>query len=296
MDEFAQLIRAWRSRVRPADVGLAPGLNRRTPGLRREELALTAGVSVDYIVRLEQGRARNPSAQLLTSLARALRLNDEEREHLFRVAGVALPSAGHVPRHITPTAQRMVDRFRNLPVAVAMHTAIYEVVLWNPLWATLFGDPSGQTRLERNVAWRYFTDRAHPVTHTPEDEETYARDLVGHLRKAVSRYPDDPDLSQLITRLTRASPEFSRRWREGTVGELRTSRKTLHTALAGDIVVDCDTLTGGPGDQTIVIMTAAPGSEDEHKLDLLRVIGLQQLHTPPARRLPAGPPEKDHSV
>ncbi|MDD7933859.1 helix-turn-helix transcriptional regulator [Actinomycetospora straminea] len=277
MDEFAEILRAWRDRVRPEDVGLAPGPNRRTPGLRREELAHIAGVSVDYVVRLEQGRARHPSPQLLTSLARALRLTDAERDHLFRVAGAAVPSAGHVPRHVTPTAQRMVDRFRNAPVAVAVHTAIYELVLWNPLWAALFGDPSTQSRLERNVAWRYFQGSI-PVTHTLEDDEAYACDLVGHLRAATGRYPDDPELPQLIERLLEASPDFARRWRAGTVGELRTSRKTLHTAV-GDIVVDCDTFTGGPGDQTIVVMTAAPGSEDEQKLDLLRVIGLQQLQS-----------------
>ncbi|MGW5733211.1 MULTISPECIES: helix-turn-helix domain-containing protein [Streptomyces] len=278
VEEFAQILRAWRDRVRPEDVGLHPGLGRRAPGLRREELALLAGVSVDYIVRLEQGRARNPSPQLLASLARALRLTDVERDHLFRVAGAALPPAGHVPRHVTPTAQRMVDRFRNAPVAVAVHTAIYELVLWNPLWATLFGDPSSQTRLERNVAWRHF-EGSIPVTHTPEDDEAYARDLVGHLRSAAGRYPNDPDIPQLIDRLIETSPDFARRWKSGTVGELRSSRKTVHTELVGDIVVDCDTFTGGPGDQTVVIMTAAPGSEDERKLDLLRVVGLQDLQS-----------------
>jgi transcriptional regulator with XRE-family HTH domain len=277
MSEFAQILRAWRDRVRPEDVGLPGGLDRRTPGLRREELAMIAGVSVDYIVRLEQGRARNPSPQLLTSLARALRLNQDERDHLFRVAGAPLPSAGHVPRHVTPTAQRMVDRFRNAPVAVAVHTAIFELVLWNPLWAAMFGDPSSQTRLQRNVAWRYFTDPTLRITHTPDDDEAYACDLVGHIRSAAGRYPDDPDIPQLVERLLEASPDFARRWEAGTVGELRTSRKTVHTEQVGDVVVDCDTFTGGPGDQTIVMMTAAPGSEDEQKLDLLRVIGLQQL-------------------
>jgi transcriptional regulator with XRE-family HTH domain len=288
VDGLAQVLRAWRGRVRPEDVGFAPGSNRRTPGLRREELALIAGMSVDYVVRLEQGRARNPSPQLLATLARALRLNDDERRHLYRVAGVALPPVGHVPRHITPTAQRMVDRFRDVPVAIALHSAIYELLLWNPLWAALFGDPSSHTRLERNVAWRYFAGTPHPVTHTPEDEEAYARDLVGHLRTAAGRYPDDPEIPQLIDRLTKASPEFARRWEQGAVGELRSSRKTLHTRLAGDIVVDCDTLTGGPGDQTIVIMTAAPGSEDEQKLDLLRVVGLQHMPGPPTPRWTSG--------
>ncbi|MFD9700068.1 helix-turn-helix transcriptional regulator [Lentzea sp. NPDC059081] len=276
MGEFAQILRAWRDRVRPEDVGLAPGLNRRAPGLRREELALITGVSVDYIVRLEQGRAVNPSPQLLTSLTRALRLNDAERDHLFRVAGAAAPSSGLVPRQVTPSAQRMVDRFRNAPVAVAVHTAIYELVLWNPLWAVLFGDPSSQSRLERNVAWQHFAGSL-PVTHTPEDDEAYSRDLVGHIRAASGRYPADPDIPRLIDRLVEASPDFARRWKAGTVGELRTSRKTLHTEQVGDVVVDCDTFSGGPGDQTIVVMTAAPGSEDEQKLDLLRVVGLQRL-------------------
>jgi transcriptional regulator with XRE-family HTH domain len=280
MDEFARVLRAWRKRVRPQDIGLSPGLNRRTSGLRREELALVAGVSVDYITRLEQGRARNPSSQLLSALARALRLSDVEREHLFRVAGAAVPPSGLVPTHVTPTAQRMVDRFDNAPVVVAVHTAIYELVLWNPLWAALFGDPSSQTRLERNVAWRYFAGSI-PVTHTPEDDEAYARDLVGHLRYATGRYPDDPEIPRLIDRLLTASPDFARRWEAGTVGELRSSRKILHTQLVGDIVVDCDNFTGGPGDQTIVMMTAAPGSEDEQKLDLLRVIGLQRLQDRP---------------
>jgi transcriptional regulator with XRE-family HTH domain len=282
MDELAQVLRAWRDRIRPEDVGLPPGLGRRAPGLRREELALIAQVSVDYIVRLEQGRARNPSPQLLTSLARALRLDDDERDHLFRVAGAAVPSVGQVPRQVTPTAQRMVDRFRDAPVAVAVHTAIYELVLWNPLWAALFGDPSSQTRLERNVAWRYFTGESFRITHTPEDDEAYRRDLVGHLRSAVGRYPNDPEIPQLINRLIKASPEFARRWKQGTVGELRTSRKTVHTDLVGDIVVDCDMLMA-PGDQTFVIMTTAPGSEDEQKMDLLRVIGLQELQSRPAQ-------------
>ncbi len=277
MDELADVIRAWRGRVQPEDVGLPAGQNRHTPGLRREELALLAGMSVDYLVRLEQGRASNPSPQLLLSLVRALRLSDEERRHLFEAAGVALPPAGHVPRHVTPTSQRMVDRLRDAPVAIAVHTAALEVVLWNPLWAALFGDPSSQTIDQRNIAWRYFTETAHPITHTPEDEETYARDLVSRLRSATARFPDDSSLHNLIKRLTHASEDFARRWTAGEMGELRSSRKTIHTQLAGDIEVDCDTLTGGAAGQTLVIMTAPPGSEDEQKLELLRVIGLQKM-------------------
>jgi transcriptional regulator with XRE-family HTH domain len=279
MDDLGCVIRAWRGRVQPQDVGLPAGHNRHTPGLRREELALLAGMSVDYLVRLEQGRASNPSPQLLLALVRALRLTDPERRHLFETAGVALPPTGAVPRDITPTARRMVDRLRDAPVALAMHTAALDVILWNPLWAALFGDPSSQTTDERNIAWRYFTETAHPITHTPEDEESYARDLVGRLRSASSLFPDDRDLRRLIERLTHASTDFARRWASGEVGELRSSRNTIHTQLAGDIEVDCDTLTGGAAGQTLVVMTAAPGSEDEQKLELLRVVGLQSMTT-----------------
>jgi hypothetical protein len=171
----------------------------------------------------------------------------------------------------------MVDRLRDAPVAVAIHTAALDVVLWNPLWAALFGDPSTQTPIERNIAWRYFTETAHLVTHTPEDEETYARDLVGRLRDAVGRFPDDPDLPCLIERLTSASDDFAHRWQRSELGELLSSRKIIANELVGDIVVDCDTLTGGAAGQTLVIMTAAPGSADEQKLELLRVIGLQRM-------------------
>ena len=146
------LLRAWRDRVQPEEVGLAPGAGRRAPGLRREELSVLAGVSVDYIVRLEQGRARHPSAQLLGALARALRLTDDERDHLFRVAGVAVASTGMVPRHITPGVQRIVDRLGDVPLAV--HSAAWDLLHWNPLWAAVTGDPSrpARARTERRLA------------------------------------------------------------------------------------------------------------------------------------------------
>ncbi|GAB6899858.1 helix-turn-helix domain-containing protein [Kineosporia succinea] len=276
MDEFAQVLRAWRDRVTPEQVGLPAGLNRRASGLRREELALLAGVSVDYVVRLEQGRARHPSAQLLSALARALRLDDHERDHLFRAAGAPLPSRGRVPRHLSPGVQRIVDRLGDVPVGV--HTAAYELVHWNPAWAGLFGDPSARSGFARNMIWRYYAgapDRT--VTHSPELEEAFARDLVGHLRTVAGRYPDDPEVTDLIEELTRASEEFRRRWAEASVTELRVSRKTVHHPQVGDLELDCDVLTGGPGDLIIVVMTAAPGSEAAGKLALLRVIGLQTI-------------------
>ena len=276
MDEFASVLRAWRDRVQPEHVGLPPGTGRRARGLRREELAMLAGVSVDYIVRLEQGRATNPSAQLLGALARALRLTDEERDHLYRVAGVAIPTPASLPRHVGPSVQRIVDRLGDIPVGV--FSAAHDILLWNPLWAALLGDPSLRSGIQRNLVWLVFSEEITTVTHTAVGEDEFRADLVADLRSAVGRYPDDAPLRELVDRLLAESDEFAARWAQAHVALHRSSRKTVHTSTVGDITVDCDVLSApGSGDLRIVVYTVAPGSADADKLDLLRVAGLQDL-------------------
>ncbi|MGA1838568.1 helix-turn-helix transcriptional regulator [Herbiconiux sp. 11R-BC] len=279
MSEFATVLRSWRDRVTPAEVGLPAGSGRRAAGLRREELAALAGVSVDYIVRLEQGRAENPSPQMLRALALALRLTEDERDHLYRVAGVAAPSPGVVPQHITPGVQRLVDRLGDVPLAV--FSATHDILLWNPLWAALTGDPSSRVGLERNLVWRHFTSGHDGVEYSAEHEEEFASDLVADLRAAVGRYPRDASLAQLVARLRAGSPDFERRWAQARVAEHRSSRKTMTRTAVGPITVDCDVLTVPGGDLRIVVYTVAPGSPDEARLDLLRVAGLQALTTTP---------------
>jgi transcriptional regulator with XRE-family HTH domain len=279
MDDLARVLRAWRDRVRPEEAGLPAGAGRRAPGLRREELAMLAHVSVDYVVRLEQGRATHPSPQTLAALARALRLDEAERDHLYRVAGAAVPSRGSVPRHITPGVQRIVDRLADVPVGV--FTAAHDLVLWNPLWAALHGHPMSLTGMERNLVWRWFVAGVPSVTHTPADEEAFAADLVGDLRAARGRYPDDVALERLVQQLRAESPEFARRWGEAHVADHRTSRKTLHHALVGDLTVDCDVLLAPGSDLRIVVYTAAPGSEDARRLELARIAGLQSFAAEP---------------
>jgi transcriptional regulator with XRE-family HTH domain len=280
MSEFATVLRAWRDRVRPADVGLPAGTGRRTTGLRREELAALAGVSVDYIVRLEQGRSTHPSPQLLGALALALRLDEREREHFYRVAGAALPSHGVVPQHVSPGVQRIVDRLGDVPLAV--FTASHDILLWNPLWAAISGDPSRWTGLDRNLVWRHFTQGHEGVEFDERHEEEFASDLAADLRTAVGRYPRDAGLAQLVQRLRAESAGFERRWAEVNVAEHRSSRKTMTRTPVGPITVDCDVLTVPGGDLRLVVYTAAPGSDDEQKLALLRVTGLQALTTSPA--------------
>jgi transcriptional regulator with XRE-family HTH domain len=273
--EFASALKSWRARVSPEQAGLPGGGSRRTPGLRREELASLAGVSVDYIVRLEQGRATNPSPQMLGALARALRLTDEERDHLYRVAGAAAPSNGLVPRHITPGVQRIIDRLGDTPLAV--YTAAHDILLWNPLWAALTGDPSQYRGRERNLVWRHFMLGSGPMDYDDQHAEEFADDLVADVRAAVGRYPADPGLALLIKRLRAESPDFERRWATARVAEHRSSRKTATNTPAGSITVDCDVLTVPGSDLRIVVYTSIPGSDDESRLKLLAVTGVQQL-------------------
>ncbi|WP_423920743.1 helix-turn-helix transcriptional regulator [Frigoribacterium sp. 2-23] len=275
MNEFASVLRSWRERVTPADVGLPAGAGRRTAGLRREELAALAGVSVDYIVGLEQGRASHPSTQMLRALAVALRLTDDERDHLYRAAGVAPPSAGVVPRHVGPGVQRLVDRLGDVPLAV--FSATFDILLWNPLWAAMNGDPSRLAGRDRNLVWRFFTS-GHPGTEFEAwHEEEFASDLAGDLRAAVGRYPNDTALAELVQRLLVVSPEFERRWAEAKVAQHRSSRKTVTQTPVGPITIDCDVLAAPGSDLRIVVYTVAPESVDAERLDLLRVTGLQAL-------------------
>jgi transcriptional regulator with XRE-family HTH domain len=277
--ELGAALRAWRDRLAPADAGLPDHGARRAPGLRREELALLAGMSADYITRLEQGRASAPSVQVLTALARALRLTGAEREHLFVLAGQPVPGPGIMPAHITPGLQRLLDQLSGIPVCV--HDAAFTLLAWNPLWAALVGDPAGWHGRERNVLWRHFTGAPGRVTHTPEDEPRFEASAVADLRAAAARYPRDTGLRDLVAGLHAASPRFAQLWDGRDVGTHERDHKTVHHPELGPITVDCDVLAAVGSDLRVVAFTAAPGSEDADKLRLLSVLGTQDF----ARRM-----------
>ena len=284
--ELGAALRAWRDRLAPADAGLPDHGARRAPGLRREELALLAGMSADYVTRLEQGRASAPSVQVLTALARALRLSDAEREHLFVLAGQPLPGPGIMPTHLTPGLQRLLDQLSGTPVSV--YDASWMLLAWNPLWAALVGDPAGSRGRDRNVLWRHFTGGSGRVIHTPEDEPRFEASAVADLRAAAARYPRDAGLRRLVADLRAASPRFARLWESREVGTHERDRKTVHHPELGPITVDCDVLTVPAVDLRVVAFTAAPGSADADKLKLLAVLGTQDLaasgHDVPALR------------
>lgn len=270
-------IRAWRDRLSPADAGLPAGRSRRAAGLRREELADLAGVSVDYVVRLEQGRASSPSAQVVSALARALRLPVAERDHLYRLAGLQPPPDGMISDHIPPGVQRVLTRLGETPVSV--FSADWRLIWWNRSWAALLGDPSPVPPEDRSlVRSRFPVDGSGPLTVpgrvVAQNEDATDRAIVADLRRASARYPGDARLAALIRRQLEGNERFAALWHDGAVGTHAEDRKTIRHPDIGDITVDCDVLSDAGTGLKIVIYTAAPGSEDETKLRLAQVAGV----------------------
>ncbi|TCC42949.1 helix-turn-helix transcriptional regulator [Kribbella sindirgiensis] len=275
MGELGRTLHAWRDRVTPAEVGLPAGGKRRAPGLRREELAHLAGLSVDYIVRLEQGRSDSPSVQVLTALARALRLSDAERNHLFVLAGEVLPSPGRMSAYLPPGVQRIVDQLAGAPLCVT--DAAWTVITWNPLFAALIGDPSPWQGRWRNIIYRHFVDPGDRVVMTPDQQQNFRAAMVTDLRASLARYPRDPDLRALIEELRAGYDDFARLWDQPVVGFHQSEQKTIRHPEVGTFDIDCDVLAIPGSDLRMVVYTAAPNTEAAEKLRLLSVIGLQAL-------------------
>lgn len=276
-DGIGSYIQAWRHRLEPADAGLPAGSSRRTRGLRREELASLAGISVDYLVRLEQGRATNPSTQVLAALSRALRLTIDERDHLYIVAGQAPPRRSAMTTHVSPGVQRLVDRLADLPVAV--YDPAWTIITWNAAWAALMGDPSPRSGRDRNLIWRAFTGKSTRVCKSDAEVDDFEINAVADLRRAVGTYPDDAQLRQLVDELRQASTRFAALWAQRQVNTTGSNNKTINHPEIGLITLDCDVLTVTGSDLRLVVYTAEPSSPDADRLRLTQVIGLQQLGT-----------------
>jgi transcriptional regulator with XRE-family HTH domain len=270
------MIRTWRNRLPPSAAALPVGRARRAVGLRREELAELAGVSVDYVVRLEQGRATTPSAPVVASLARALQLSTAERDHLYRLAHLVPPADGAISDHIPPGVHRVLTRLGD--VAVAVFAADWQLIWWNRSWAVLLGDPSSSPPQLRNFARDRFPVGTGPARLalwpvTELDRDTTDAAVVSDLRRATGRFPHDARLAELIRILNAGNQRFAELWATGTVAAHREDHKTIEHPSVGPVTMDCDVLTDGDSELKIVIMTAVPGSEDETKLRLAEIAG-----------------------
>ncbi|MFR9805372.1 helix-turn-helix transcriptional regulator [Pseudonocardia sp. RS010] len=272
--ELGRTLRTWRERLRPADLGLPTGTRRRTPGLRREEVAQVAGISVDYLTRLEQGRGPHPSDAVLGALGRALRLSTDERDHLFTLGGMRPPAPGTISAEPRPSLLRLMDRLTDLPVLLL--NARTDVLAWNPLAAALLGDLSAVPPTERNTARQVFLGAGTRVgADDAAERDRLDRALVSDLRGAYARYPHDPGLIGLIATLEKGSERFARLWAERSVRVRHGDRKHIRHPQVGGLTLDCDTLHADADDQMLLVYSAAPGTPEAEALALLRVIGIE---------------------
>ncbi|MFJ5100375.1 helix-turn-helix transcriptional regulator [Streptomyces sp. NPDC088554] len=278
--ELGTALHRWRDRIAPSESGQPepPEGTGRAAGLGLDELARLTGLSVDYLVRLEEGRATSPSAQVLTSLARALRLSDDERGHLFLLAGQSPPALGRVSDHIPPSVRRLLGRLAGTPLGV--HDAAWNLITWNPLWAALVGDPAGVSPRGRNAAWHHFTGQAGRITFTVEQEAHFEAALVADLRSATVHYPTDVRLRFLIGELRRVSHRFAGLWNSRITGSHDTGTRTVQHPDVGAVTVDCDILSVPGCDLRIAAYSAAPGTDAAEKLRLLDVIGTEIMYEP----------------
>lgn len=273
--QLADFLRRSRERLAPADVGLPLGARRRTPGLRREEVARLAGMSADYYTRLEQARGPRPSRQILSAVARALRLDDDERDHLFFLAGEEPPRDRRASEHVRPGLLLILDRLDDTPAQVL--SDVGDVLAQNAMAAALVGDVSARPAGQRNIVVRFFTDPAARELCPPEDRDGHARVHVANLRAVVAARPDDAYATGIVARLRAESAEFAELWEAHEVGVRRRDTKRFCHPVVGLLELDCEVLLNGEHDQRLVVHTARPGSESHTRLQLLRVVGLQDF-------------------
>ena len=272
--QLAEFLRIRRERLRPSDVGLPAGLRRRTPGLRREEVATLATMSTDYYTRLEQGRGPRPSRPVLTGLARALRLSDDERDHLFRLAGEQPSPPPGPPAEVRTGVLRMLAR---LDVPGLVLDAKYDVLAWNPLAAALIGDFSAVPPRDRNLLRLRFLAGSAQRERFGNATDDFARETTADLRAATGRYPDDPSIAALVEDLLAGSEEFTRLWARHEVATQQSLCQTIFHPTVGRIDTICEVLVIPERDQRVVLYTAEPGSPSDNALRLLDVIGTQAL-------------------
>ncbi|WP_051733171.1 helix-turn-helix transcriptional regulator [Kitasatospora phosalacinea] len=273
---LADFLRRSRERLRPQDVGLADGPRRRTPGLRREELAQLAGVSADYVMRLEQARSSQPSPQLLAALARALQLTGDERDHLHLLAGHRPPEGPTAGRHVRPALRYLLDRLGDTPAQLL--TDLGDLLAQNAPAEALFGCVCTVAEPDRNIVWRWFTEPSVREAYPAGERDPLGRLHVAELRVAATRRGFDPPTRALLDRLTTASPEFAALWQHHEVAVRRTSRlRVLHPAV-GPIEFDYELLQTQAADQRLRLFTPPPGSASLDALERLRGLGPETAH------------------
>jgi transcriptional regulator with XRE-family HTH domain len=288
LPELAAFLKSRRDRIRPDDVGLPTGPRRRVPGLRREEVAQLAGLSADYYTELERGRGAQPSVQALAALTRALRLTTDERDHLFHLAERPVPETAHGPAmQAQPALLGLLDRLTTTPAQVI--TDLHETLVQNELAAALIGRPPAVRGPARSFVYRWFTDPAARGLYPPETHPHHSRVFVSDLQAVAARRGRDTEVARMVAVLRRRSEEFATLWSAHDVALRRTDHKKIVHPSLGVIELDCHSLFSEDGRQRLLWFTAPPGTKGAEQLELLSVIGTQDMTphegTAAARRL-----------
>ncbi|MGW1743253.1 helix-turn-helix transcriptional regulator [Nocardia sp. NPDC001965] len=273
---LADFLRRSRERLRPQEAGLIAGPRRRTPGLRREEVAQLAGVSADYVMRLEQARSSQPSVQLLAALARALRLTEDERDHLYLLAGHHPPAGARAGHAVRPALRYLLDRLGDTPAQLL--TDLGDLLAQNDLAEALFGCVCTIEEPDRNIVWRWFTDPAVRAAYPAGDHDRLGRAHVADLRAAATRRGLDQLSGSLIERLETASAEFAELWQRHEVAVRHNSRFRVRHPTVGAIEFDFEVLQTQAADQRIRLFTPPPGSASVAALERLRLAGPETAH------------------
>lgn len=275
-NELGGFLRARRSELGPSDVDLPEGgRQRRVAGLRREEVAQLAAISTDYYTRLEQGRIQ-PSAPVLASLARILRLNDDQRTYMYELAGTPAKSRRRAPQKVKPYLKRLLDRI-DAPAIVM--TPTHDILAWNPLAAALMVDFAEIPERERNFMRLLFTDPRMRSLY-PEWEEL-ARSVVSYIRMEAARKPDDPGLAELVGDLSIRDDQFRQWWAGTHVAVKRRGTRRYQHPLVGEITLGWDALTSdAEPDQQLIVYTPEPGSRSDDALRELAAWAAKHISTP----------------
>jgi transcriptional regulator with XRE-family HTH domain len=273
-DDLGTCLRAWRDRLSPEEVGIGVGARRRAKGLRRQEVAELAGLSVEYLARLEQGRSAHPSAAVIAPLARALRLTDAERDHLLALAGHA-PGASPLTPHLTPSVLRILDRLSGTPVHVS--DECFDVVHANRLAIAVLGDDLVGTNYARTM----FLGGTMRVEDVDGHHDDFRARIVASLRQQLVASARPDAVRALVDELLAGSPEFAERWARADVGSAGRPRKVIVHPEVGRFTVDCDVLGVDDSSLKLMIYTAPPDTPDARALELLATIGSQRFAVRP---------------
>ena len=254
---LGEYLRQHRSEMTPRDrPEVSPLSHRRVPGLRRQELADIAGISVEYYTRLEQGRASRPSREILTALTRAFRLSNAERDHLFRLADERPPQPRAPAAEIRPGLQQLLDSLEDT-MPVTIHDGRLDMLAFNAAAMDLFGPIFNDGPYGHNIVYQAFTSAGLREVLGNEGAEQLARVAAAELRKALSLYPEDERLRSLFRELLRSSPEFSRHWERGEIGTWNSAMKHINHPTQGLFAFDSQMLHDPESDHWVILFTPA---------------------------------------